>query len=157
MRTGFDYKYRFALISRQTTPVAVVGVGGPHPTGPVSAVGRPRGFIIAEGDVFVFVAACPDSIVARRREGLANTLAAFLLDGDLTRVLADFDHTCSVSEVQERDFRLAPRWSLGAEIDRLYRLEVLATSPVDLRLLKPPAVWAREMPAIVIFPLNRKK
>jgi hypothetical protein len=99
--------------------------------------------VVLAGDTFAFLAEGPQSPLVTPFTGDLGALASRLAPG------------CAASPVHQRFFRLTPRWSLGSEVDRLFKLVVLRRTEAELRLLEPPAVWARELPALSVFPLSK--
>ena len=151
MRTGHDYAYRFASISWANETFAVAGVGGPVPILAHLGRGRRPSMVVAPGDTFAFT--------ATRHDRLENPSAhAAIRKGDLALFLEHASSDgCHFSRVVACDFRLSPKWPLAAEIDRLFKRIVLGRAGASLRLLEPPAVWARELPVLTVFPITSKK
>ena len=105
--------------------------------------------MVIEGlDVFAFWAGRGDA-----PPGLWGRLDSFA--GDMDRLPELVAPLFTISTVEERSFRLTPTWALGSEVERLFKLEVLAHTDKSLKRLEPPAVWARELPVLSVFPIKR--
>jgi len=156
MRTGISFTYRFARISDRGTVVAMVGAGKPLPTAPSSVSRGPRSVVVVdEGDTFAFHAALSPKMLSRGGDGIYAVLAVF--GGDLDDYCAKHlpASPFKSSKIITCACRLSPTWTVSAEIEHRFMLEVHGKKPEALRAIEPPGVWVRELPVLHVFPITR--
>ena len=155
MRTGIGFTYRFVRISDRGTVIAIFGAGKALPIEPSSVSRGPRSVIVAdEGDTFAFHATLGAKMRPAGSAGIHAVLARF--DGDIdsfvaTHLSAPYKPSKSVTCA----CRLSPTWPVSAEIEHRFALEVHGKKPEALKFIEPPAIWARELPVLQVFPIMR--
>lgn len=156
MRTGAGITYQFCRISDRGTVVAIVGVGCRLPEVPDGAPRGPASQVVEdEIESFGFHATRGHEILPHGGEDIHGALAAF--NGDIVRFRAECPSHLKVSKPVTCVSRLLPSWTVGAEIEHRYMLEVLGKKPEALKFLEPPRVWTRELPVLEVFPLVAKE